>query len=228
LSILFENIVMERRVSVNKALLLALVIVLVAMLVGCSPQTTPTPNAPPAAPGAGPTPLRPTATLGAALGPQPATAAPQPTRPPNPKQPVPPKIGDVAYDFTLRTLQGQTMTLSDLRGKKVMINFWATWCGPCRAEIPFMVTQYEALRGKGFEIVAVNLREDTTKITPFVEQFKMRFPILLDPNGEAGAAYFVRAIPTSVFVNEQGLITDVHIGSLTEEALRAALDRLMK
>ncbi len=143
-------------------------------------------------------------------------------------RPKPPAAGQTALDFSLKDLQGNTVSLSDYRGKKVMLNFWATWCGPCRAEIPHMVKLYDEIRDQGFEILAVNLRDDVSKITPFVEQFDMRFPVLLDTTGLVGAAYYVRGIPTSVFLDEEGVIQAVHTGTLSDAMLRAYVDKLME
>jgi thiol-disulfide isomerase/thioredoxin len=163
--------------------------------------------------------------------PPPASALPAttvPTAAPVEVRVVPPKAGAVAYDFKLQNLEGQQVSLSSLRGRKVMLNFWATWCGPCRYEIPFMVKLYEELKDQGFEIVAVNLREDAAKVSAFAQEFGMTFPILLDPSAIVGAAYFVRGIPTSVFIDEQGVITAVHTGALTDELLRQYVSALMQ
>jgi len=166
----------------------------------------------------------------------PPTNASQPTAQPAPTKqaiqpqgkPQPPAAGQIAYEFSLPDLAGNAVALSDFRGKKVMLNFWATWCGPCRFEIPHMVKLYDEIRDEGFEIVAVNLREDPTKVTAFVEQFEMEFPILLDAKGQAGSAYFVRGIPTSVFLDEEGIIEAVHTGTLTDEKLREYVSALMQ
>jgi len=100
-----------------------------------------------------------------------------------------------------------------------MLNFWATWCAPCRAEIPHMVKLYEERRDEGFEIVAVNLREGPERVGPFVERLQMEFPVLLDSSGKVGKAYSVRGIPTSIFLDENGVIQAVHVGTLTDESL---------
>jgi thiol-disulfide isomerase/thioredoxin len=144
------------------------------------------------------------------------------------ERPKQPQAGAEAYDFELTDLQGNTVSLSDFRGKKVLLNFWATWCGPCRAEIPHMTRLYGELRDEDFEIVAVNLREDAAKVATFAEQFDMTFPVLLDPTGRVGSAYYVRGIPTSIFLDEQGVIQTVHVGTLTDEMLRAYVDQLMQ
>lgn len=180
---------------------------LALLLQGCAPA--PTPTATPA-----PTPSRPAS----------AGAGPSPTSRPAPR---PPKAGDQAQNFTLNDLQGRPRSLSDFRGQKVMLNFWATWCGPCRIEIPHMVKLYNELRGQGFEIVAVNLREDPAKVASFVEQLKMPFPVLLDRSGQVGAAYYVHGIPTSIFLDERGVIVAVHVGTLSEQALRNYVNTLL-
>jgi len=145
------------------------------------------------------------------------TPAAQPTKA---SRPVPPQAGASAYDFTLKDLAGQSVSLSGLRGKKVMLNFWATWCGPCRIEIPSMVKLYDEFHSRGFEILAVNLREDTAKVSQFAREYDIRFPILLDQGGVVSSNYFVHGIPTSVFVDDAGVIQNVHVGTLSESAMR--------
>jgi thiol-disulfide isomerase/thioredoxin len=140
----------------------------------------------------------------------------------------PPQAGMQAYDFRLVDLHGNQVWLSDYRGKKVMLNFWASWCGPCRVEIPHMVALYDELHDEPFEIVAVNLREDPDRVQAFVAQMDMRFPILFDPTGQVGSAYFVSGIPTSVFLDEHGVIQAVHRGTLTEALLRRYVSDLLR
>ncbi len=101
-----------------------------------------------------------------------------------------------------------------------MLNFWATWCGPCRIEIPSMVKLYDEFHSRGFEILAVNLREDTAKVSQFAREYDIRFPILLDQGGVVSSNYFVHGIPTSVFVDDAGVIQNVHVGTLSESAMR--------
>lgn len=157
------------------------------------------------------------------LGPEPAT--PRPT--PNPRRPEPPRPGAVAFDFTLPDLQGQDVSLSQFRGKRVVLNFWATWCGPCQFEIPVLARAYKEYRDQGLEIVAVNLREHPDRVTRFVANAGMTFPVLLDANGQVAQSYFIRGIPTSVFVDEEGVIQAVHVGVLTESMLKSYIMELM-
>ena len=152
-----------------------------------------------------------------------------PTRPPLPvSKPRPPVKGAEAFDFEAMSLDGSVIRLSDLRGKKVMLNFWASWCGPCRMEIPHMVEAYSEHSASGFEILAVNLREDPARVTQFVSEFGMTFPIAMDTTGSVGASYYIRSIPTSLFLNEEGIITAVHVGTLTEQALQGYLAQLLE
>ena len=144
-----------------------------------------------------------------------------------PERPVPPRPGAEALAFTLPDLQGKAVSLDDFRGKIVLLNFWATWCGPCRIEIPLMISAYEEYRDQGLEIVAVNMREHPDRVTRFVSDFEMPFPVLLDQSGQIAQSYFVRGIPTSVFLDEEGIIRAVHIGFLTESALRNYVVEMM-
>ncbi len=151
--------------------------------------------------------------LGRAVADDPAsTAAPRPTATAQATKraaPPVPQAGLEAYDFALNNLDGESVTLSDLRGKKVMLNFWASWCGPCRIEIPQMIAIHEEYHEDGLEIVAVNLREQPETVEQAVEALGMPFTILLDEQGAVGTAYYVRGIPTSIFINEEGVIEAV-------------------
>ena len=158
----------------------------------------------------------------------PPAAAPAAPTARAPGRPAPPRIGAQAYSFALNDLQGNPVLLSDFRGKSVMINFWATWCGPCRAEIPAMVELYDERRDQGFEILAVNVAENPANVAGFVERFDMRFPVLLDRTGKVAVAYRVRGMPTSIFVDEQGIIQATVVGALSKPAMRRYVDELMR
>jgi thiol-disulfide isomerase/thioredoxin len=118
-----------------------------------------------------------------------------------------------AIDFTLQDLAGRETSLSAFRGKVVFLNFWATWCGPCTAEIPSMEQLYTELKDQGFTIVAVNSQESAEQVSAFVQEVGMSFPVLLDSAGKAGATYTVRAIPTTYIIDPQGSIRGRMVGT---------------
>jgi len=117
-------------------------------------------------------------------------------------------------DFTLQLLNGGNVTLSSYKGKVVLLNFWATWCPPCREEMPSMETLYQRYKSQGLEILAVDLREDENTIRQFIQRYGYTFPILLDSNGWIGNVYGVQAIPTSFIVNRDGKIIGRVVGSI--------------
>jgi thiol-disulfide isomerase/thioredoxin len=119
----------------------------------------------------------------------------------------------MAIDFSLKDLSGRETTLSSFAGKVVFLNFWATWCGPCRAEIPSMVRLYAELGDEGFTIVAVNSQELENQVSAFVEEAGMSFPVLLDSTGKVGTAYSVRAIPTTYIIDSRGAIRGRMVGT---------------
>lgn len=137
--------------------------------------------------------------------------------------------GRAAPDFVLHTLGGGTIRLSDLRGQVVLLNFWATWCGPCRQEVPELVQAYAAERDRGLVIVAINLQEQEDKVRDFAEAFGMQFPIALDRTGEVASAYRVQGsgLPTSVFIDRQGVVRTVRYGAMNAEYLRQQLAALL-
>jgi cytochrome c-type biogenesis protein len=132
-------------------------------------------------------------------------------------------------DFTLSALDGSAIRLSDLRGKVVFLNFWATWCGPCRAEMPSMDVVYQRLKRRGFDILAVNIRESPASAGAFVKEYKLGFPVVLDRDGRISAEYGIQAIPTSYIIDKRGLVISMLVGSIdwNTPAIIAALESLL-
>ena len=116
-------------------------------------------------------------------------------------------------NFTLPLLDGTRASLSQYKGKVVFLNFWATWCGPCRLEMPSMEAVYQKLKGRGLEILAVNLGESKKEVTAFMNENKLNFPVILDEKSVTGSYYNIRAIPTTYIINRQGLIVARFVGS---------------
>lgn len=137
------------------------------------------------------------------------------------------EIGRPAPAFTLGLLGGDYLSLDELRGKVVLLNFWATWCEPCRDEMPAMQRVYERYRDQGFEIVGINLREPEVTVKGFVSQLGLTFPIVYDLTGEVYDAYLVRPMPTSYFVDRQGIIRFLFIGPMTEEDIERRIRILL-
>src|SRR5690625_1067224 len=136
--------------------------------------------------------------------------------------------GETAPDFELETLEGDTIKLSDLRGQKVMLNFWATWCGPCREEMPEMQEFYDNNEGE-VEILAVNLLEtesDASNAAEFIDEFQYTYPVLLDKDAEVSDAYKGDiAVPTTYFIGSDGTIQHPRkIGSMTYEFMEEMVD----
>lgn len=133
--------------------------------------------------------------------------------------PTLPQKGFVAPDFELEALDGRTVVLSELRGHVVLINFWATWCPPCRAEMPAIQQVYEQYRGQGFEVLAVNLQEQDAQMSAFVEERGLLFPVLPDRDGSISNVYRVTSIPTTFFVDRSGVIQEIIVGGPLARAL---------
>jgi len=132
-----------------------------------------------------------------------------------------PREGFPAPDFTLDTLDGGQITLSDLRGQVVMINLWTSWCPPCRAEMPAIDNVYQANKEQGLEVLAVNstFQDSESAAAAFAQEHNLTFPILLDRNGAVSRRYQLQALPTTYFVDRQGIIRAVVPGGPMSETL---------
>jgi len=131
-----------------------------------------------------------------------------------------PMKGMPAVDFTLTDLDGRPQSLSQYRGKVVLLNFWATWCKPCTTEMPAMQTAYDRLRDKGFVVLAVNELEDDEKVREHIREYKHTFPVLMDRENRVANLYGVYGLPVSVFIDEAGKVHSyIKGGLLTEQKI---------
>lgn len=142
-----------------------------------------------------------------------------------------PQKGFLAPEFELKTPTGETIRLSDLRGQAVLVNLWATWCPPCRAEMQSIETVYNEYKDRGFIVLAVNMtyQDSALDVMPFVNQQGLTFPILLDETGEMASAYQLKSLPSSYFINRDGIINEVVIGGpMAEALLRTRIEEILE
>ncbi|MBN2386767.1 MAG: TlpA family protein disulfide reductase [Anaerolineales bacterium] len=142
-----------------------------------------------------------------------------------------PQAGFLAPDFRLETLDGGQVRLSDLRGQVVVVNFWATWCPPCRAEMPALQAVHEAYDGRGVIILGVNAtsQDSLDAVHEFVTDHELSFLVALDLDNGANRLYEIRSLPTTFFVRPDGGIAEVVIGGpMAEAALRARIEDLLQ
>jgi len=124
-------------------------------------------------------------------------------------------MGETAPDFTLKTMQGKEVTLSELRGKVVLVNFWATWCPPCRQEMPSMEKLYQHLKGRDFEMLAINVEENgPATVEKFLEEKSHGFPILFDTDAQAQRRYDVSKYPETFVVDRNGVVVEHVVGAI--------------
>lgn len=142
-----------------------------------------------------------------------------------------PRQGFLAPDFTLNTIEGEIITLSTLREQAVLVNLWATWCPPCRAEMPAIQKLYDEYKDQGFDVLAINMtyQDDFSAISPFVQENGLTFPILIDQTGEVARKYELRSLPSSFFIDRDGIIQEVVIGGpMAEALLRTRIESLFE
>ena len=140
-----------------------------------------------------------------------------------------PTVGMQAEDFRLTDLAGKEQSLSQYRGKIVLLNFWATWCKPCTTEMPAMQASFDKLRDKGFVVIAVNELEDDAKVREHIKQYGHTFPVLMDRDNKVANQFGVFGLPVSVFLDQEGRVQEyIKGGLLTEQKIEETVARIQK
>ncbi|WP_028544215.1 thiol-disulfide oxidoreductase ResA [Paenibacillus taiwanensis] len=138
-----------------------------------------------------------------------------------------PVVGSRVPDIKLQQLNGEVRTLSDLKGKAVVLNFWGSWCEPCKREMPALQSAYDQWKNKGVDIIGVNYGEDELVVNNFVSQMGVHFPMWLDRKKTASKAFGIRPLPTTFFVNPDGKVHAIKLGEVTAEELDTYIKQMI-
>ncbi|NWF63202.1 MAG: TlpA family protein disulfide reductase [Chloroflexi bacterium] len=141
---------------------------------------------------------------------------------------VPAEVNYPAPELNLITLDGEPASLLDFRGQVVLVNLWATWCPPCRDEMPTLQEFYDEYRSEGFVLIAIDQGETSQQVIPFVNEFNLTFPIWLDPNSEAGAAFKSMNLPSSYVIDRNGRVRLMWIGGISKKILEKYVPGIIK
>lgn len=133
------------------------------------------------------------------------------------------KVDEAAPDFALQDIDGKVVRLSDFRGQAVVLNFWATWCAPCRQEFPEFVSAYERDKDKGLAIIGVNIKENARSVRKFADDFGAEFPIVIDTDGSVASQYRIQGLPVTWFIDREGIVRGQVIGLVTKKLLSSNL-----
>ncbi len=140
-----------------------------------------------------------------------------------------PTVGTMVEDFHLTDLEGKSQSLSQYRGKIVLVNFWATWCKPCTTEMPAMQAMYDKMRDKGFVVLAINELEDDAKVREHIKQYGHTFPVLMDRDNKVANQFGVFGLPVSIFIDQEGRAQEyIKGGLLTEQKINETIARIQK
>ncbi len=138
-----------------------------------------------------------------------------------------PEVGKQAPDLQLNTPGGQSIALSELKGTPVLLNFWATWCGPCRHEMPFLQQIYDERPEETLVLLTINIQESSSQVVQFMQSEGFSFTVLLDSNGNVAQRYNIHGIPTTFFIDKDGVIQEIKIGAFQSKAdIETILNRL--
>jgi len=137
------------------------------------------------------------------------------------------QIGATAPDFQLPSLTGEPVVLSDYQGQVILVNTWATWCPPCKAEMPAINEFYETHQNDGFVVLAINSQEDAATVQQFINAQEFTFPVLLDTQASVINQYKVRGLPTTFIIDRDGVIRYVHTGAITQRQLEDVIGPLL-
>jgi cytochrome oxidase Cu insertion factor (SCO1/SenC/PrrC family) len=140
---------------------------------------------------------------------------------------VAPEVGALAPEFTLRTTRGASLRLSSLRGKTVLINFWATWCTACRSEMPRLAAWYRQMKGRGLVVLGVDQQDDVGSVRAYARKLHIPYPVVLDSGGDVSARYNTVFLPTSLLVNQNGAVAAIKVGVLDQTFLRRQIRPLL-
>ncbi len=141
------------------------------------------------------------------------------------------EVGETAPSFRLPQLDGAAkFSLKSLRGKVVYVDFWASWCGPCRQSLPMLSDLREELKGKGFEVLAVNLDEDPAAGIAFLKEYPVSYPVVSDPKGLVPERYGLQGMPTSYLIDRNGVVQMIHVGFKKKDMpeIKKAVVKLLK
>lgn len=137
-------------------------------------------------------------------------------------------VGSLAPDFQFYNSQEELVSLSDLRGEPVVLNFWATWCGPCVYEMPYLQEVYEEWSDNGLVLLTINMGGTSSQVKEFLQSHDLSLPVLLDTNRDLAARYNIRYVPTTFFIDGDGTIQAVKVGAFpNKEAMEGDLDKIM-
>lgn len=141
---------------------------------------------------------------------------------------IAPRVNQPAADFQVMGVDGQPITLAQFKGRPVWINFWASWCAPCRAEFPDMDAVWQQHQDKGLVLLAVSYSEQPAEVMAYLEKAKPTFTIGLDPTGTVAGQYRVLGLPTHIFVDADGIVRDVRVGPMNQDLMQEKLANLFK
>lgn len=195
---------------------LAIILLVVLLVSGCASSTT-GPGAPVSQPAPAPAPGSPSTP---AEPPPPVLSSPTPPVVAPTPAPTPPEgngIGNLAFDFQLNNLEGKTVSLSGLRGQPVLLNFWATWCPPCKAEMPFLQQINDSYSNKGLVVLEIDIGESADTVIQFLHENNLTLQVLLDTDKKVALAYGIAAIPTTYLIDKNGIIRQRVIGAFPDK-----------
>ena len=137
-------------------------------------------------------------------------------------------VGEAAPDFELQNLDGQSISLSNLKGKPVLVNFWATWCSPCVSEMPYIQEIHDEWSGSGLMVLAINMGDSPPAVEQFLQEHNLSLPVLLDTKKNVAQRYGIRAIPTTFFIDKDGIVQVKVIGAFpSKAAIESRLNDIM-
>ena len=161
---------------------------------------------------------------------QPQAEPPEEEETPPPPPQVGTRVGNLAPDFILEDINGETVTLSELRGSGVMLNFWTTWCEPCRYEMPFIEDIYKGWTGKppSVQVLTVNVGESAASVERYIQDGGYTFPVLMDTQHKVATVYAIQYFPTTYFIDSDGVIQSVKMGPApSKEAMEEELRKVV-